>query len=157
MRLFKKDKKLYWVSGIKSWVSMILFLLMLVWIFGYFWATSRDKIIVLCLVMLVSKISRNINKNFVAAVRIDAPKNEISFLLKIIISGEKIKKYDLSQARVTLIKNEGFSKFFNAPYKMTISFAPYETYVITEQDGFSYETLSLLRDAIVSETVNQQQ
>jgi hypothetical protein len=156
MRMFRSNKRLYWLSEIKSWVSMILFFVMLVWIYQCFWAISRDQIIVAGAVVLMLNISRTVNRNFVTAIGFDAQQNEISFLSKIVISGEKTKKYDLSQAKVTLIKNEGISRFFFTPYKITISLAANEIYVITERDGFSYETLSLLRDAIAYETVKHQ-
>ena len=152
MRVFKTVKKVYFTSELKNWVLTLFLVLLLFFAIRFFKSITQSIFIVGIMVLVLLKLRDFIVPFHVKKIKIDEDGNQLIFVLKSIMSGKKIIKYNLDGVKSELIEDSGLKKFFNPPLRIRIITSTNERFEIGSRYGFSVETLKELHHAIGNQT-----
>jgi hypothetical protein len=150
MQIFKTDKKNFLANELKSWLWTLAFATLLYFGFQQFLSVTHDKLIIGVVVLLLLKIGDTLTQYHVTEIQVDKQKNELTFLLNSIMSGEKVKKYELGQASSELIHNSGLTKLLSSPVTLKIFLTTKDTFRINNRYGFSTKTLTSVDNTLKS-------
>jgi hypothetical protein len=148
MQTFKTDKKIFWISELKSWFWTFVFATFLYFGFKLFLSLTTDIIYVGVIVIFLTKLADTLTQYHLVEIQIDGQNNQLLFVLNSIMSGEKIKRYELGQATSELINNSGLTKYLSSPFTLNIFLRPKDNFKITNRYGFSLATLASVDKAI---------
>lgn len=148
MQIFKFEKKLFWINELKSWLWTSFLAFILYFIGQRFFSISHDKLMFGIIVILLIKLGDSLTQYRVAIINVDDEKKQLTFILKSIVQGEKIKRYELKQATSELNHNSGLAKYLFSPFTLKILLTPRDLFRITNRYGFSLSTLTLINSAI---------
>ena len=148
MQVFKRDKKLFWANEFKSWFWTFSFVAVLYFILSLFLSVTNDNIFVVFTVFLLLKLTDTFTQFHVVEIQIDAPNNQLLFVLNSVMSGEKIKKYEFKQASSKLTIKSGMTKYLTSAVVLKIELRPKDIFRITDRYGFSEATLTEIDNAI---------
>jgi hypothetical protein len=148
MRVFKTDKKTFWINELKSWLWDIAFAALLYLGCKYFTALTNDNIIIVAFVILLIKLGDTLTQYHVREIRIDKQQQQMTTVLHSPMSGEKIKQYDLSQVASALSNNSGLAKYLSSPFTLHIFLNPKNTLKLTNRYGFTLATLQSVDAAL---------
>lgn len=142
MQVFKKDKKIFWANELKSWLWTFTFAGFLFFVFKYFFALTNDNISVGVVVIFLVKFADTLTQYHVREIQIDEQKKQMTVILNSVMSGEKIKQYELGQVTSELITNSGLTKYLSSPFTLKIFLNPKDTFRLSNRYGFTLETLT---------------
>ena len=141
MQVFKTDRKLFWTNELKNWALTIVFATTLYYVFWLFSSPTTDNLLVGIVVLFLLKIAETLTPYHVTAIEIDRQTNHVTFKLYSLMSGDKVRKYELRQVRSELILHSGIAKLLSSPVTLKVLLMPKDTFRITSRYGFSRETL----------------
>jgi len=150
MQVFKTDKKLFKANELKSWLWTFAFAVLLYFGLKYFFSLTNDNIIVGVVVIFLLKLADTLTQYHVSEIQIDEQKKQMTVILNSIMSGEKIKGYELGQATSELINNSGLTRYLSSPFTLKVILKPKDTFVIGDRYGFTLDTLTLVDKVLKS-------
>lgn len=148
MQVFKTDRKLFWTNQLKSWALTIVFATALYFVLRLFSSASTDNLLVGVVILFLLKISDTFTPYHVTAIEIDRQTNQLIFKLYRFISGDKVRKYELSQARSELVYHSAIANAVSSPVTLKILLSSKDTFRINSRYGFSKETLTSVDKAM---------
>lgn len=104
--------------------------------------------------MLLLKLVDTLVQYHVVEIQVDSQKNQLTFVLNSLMSGEKIKRYDFRQATSELTNNSGLTKYLSSPLILKIFLRPKDTFRISNRYGFSSEALTSVDKTLKLLTTN---
>jgi hypothetical protein len=149
MQVFKADKNLFWTNELKSWALILVFVTILYFIFRIL-STTTDDLFVGIFVVFLLKAADTLTPYHVTAIEIDRKTNQLTFKLYSLISGKKVKRYELKQVRSELIYHSGIVRLLSSPVTLKVWLVPKGMFRITSRYGFSQETLTSVNNALKS-------
>jgi hypothetical protein len=148
MQVFKTDKKIFWANELKSWLWPFAFAAFLFFVFRYLFALPNDNIRVGIVVIFLMKLADTLTQYHVREIQIDEQKKQMTVILNSVMSGKKIKQYELGQVTSNLITNSGLTKYFSSPFTLKIFLNPKDTFRLSNRYGFTLETLTLVDNTL---------
>ena len=148
MEVYKADKKIFWRSELKTWIVIILFTAFLLFLFKFLFNFSSNNIFMSVLIIFLLKLSNTLTQYHVVEIQIDKNNNQLNFILESIMSGEKVKKNELSQTSSELIFSSGFIKYLSPKFYLKILLGSNDIFKITSRYGFSLNTLTLVNKSL---------
>lgn len=148
MQVFKTDKKIFGISELKSWFWTFAFAALLYFGFKLFLPVPNDSVFIGVIVILLIKLADTLTQYRLVEIQIDGQNNQLIFVLNSIMSGEKIKRYELGQATSELVNNSALTKYLSSPFTLKIFLRPKDIFRITNRYGFSLATLTSVDNAI---------
>ena len=142
MQVFKTDKKMFWANELKSWLWTFAFAAFLFFVFKYFFTLTNDNISVGVVVIFLLKFADTLTQYHVREIQIDEQKKQMTVILNSVMSGEKIKQYELGQVTSELITYSGLTKYLSSPFTLKIFLNPKDTFRLSNRYGFTLETLT---------------
>lgn len=142
MQVFKTDIKIFWANELKSWLWTFAFAAFLFFVFRYFFALTNDNISVGVVVIFLMKLADTLTQYHVKEIQIDEQKKQMTVILNSVMSGEKIKQYELGQVTSELITNSGLTKYLSSSFTLKIFLNPKDTFKLSNRYGFTIETLT---------------
>lgn len=142
MHVFKTDKKFFWINELKSWLWTFVFAALLYFGLKQFSSLTNDNIIVGVIVILLLKIADTFTQYHIIEIQIDGQKQQLTLVLKSILSGEKIKQYALGQVTSELISHSSLTRYLSSPFTLKIFLKPKDAFIISNRYGFTLETLT---------------
>lgn len=156
MQNFKADRKLYRLNEIKSWLWIIFVAALLYFVFLLFFPTAHSNLIIGLFVFLLLKAGNMLTQSHVSEIIVDKEKNQLIFVLKSLMTGEKTIKYALQPAGSELIYISGLKSLFSSPITLII-YLPYkDKFRIGNRYGFSVEMLTAINNTFKSLNNSQQ-
>ena len=152
IQVFKTNKDLYRKNEIKSWLWTLILATAIYIVYHQFANVTNDKLIIGISVLLLLKLANLFTQYRVAVIEVDRKNNQLSILLKSLLSGEKTKKYELGQVRSEFIQNAGFMKLMLSSDMLKLFLSPKDTFHISTRYGFSTETLAAINNTLNSGT-----
>lgn len=150
MQKFKADKNLYLANELKSWLWVFALAIPVYFVNKLFLSTTINNITIAFLVFIFLKIGDTFVQYHIAEIKVDKENNQLIFILKSLMSGEKTTKYALQPAGSELIYNRGMKSLFFSPITLTI-YLPYkDKFRISNRYGFSVETLTAIDNTFKS-------
>jgi hypothetical protein len=150
MQVFKADIKRFWFYEMKSWLWTFLLATLVYIVYYRISSANHDKLIIGIIVLLLLKTRNLFTQYRVTEIEINKKTNQLSLVLKSLISGEKVKKYELDQVRSELIHNSGLKKLVVSPNVLILFLSPKDTFHITHRFGFSTEALTTINNTLNS-------
>lgn len=150
MQIFKTDKKRFRANELKSWLCTVGIAALVYFTVDFFALLAMDTTIAGVTIMLLLKLGDWLTQFHVKEIQIDRPNNELTFVLDSIMSGEKIKRYELSSATSALAINSGLKRHLFSAFVLKIFLHPKHIFTIGSRYGFSQETLRFIDSAIKS-------
>jgi len=150
MQVFKIDKNIYLGNELKSWGGTIAFSLALYFCFKLFLLVPQDKLLIGVAVIILLKFGDALAQYRVTEIRIDRQKNQLTFILKSPMSGQKVKRYELTQAESELKYNCALTRILLSPVTLKILLLPKDTFRINGRYGFSTKTLTSVDETLKS-------
>jgi hypothetical protein len=150
MQIFKTDKKIFWANELKSWLWTFAFIAFVYFVPSQFVSLTSDTISVGVTVVLLLKLSDTLTQFHLKEIQIDDQTNQLIFVLKSVISCEKIKQYEFGQASSKLAINSGLAKYLTSPFALKIFLRPKDIFRINDRYGFSLATLTEINNIINS-------
>jgi hypothetical protein len=144
MKIFKTDNKIFWQNQIKSWFLLIAFSVLAYFISIYFFPTNTHIVKTFIVTLYFFKLSDNLTQFHITEIQINKQANQLIFILKSRLSGEKIMKYELEQAKSEITTYSGLRKYNLHPYVLKIFLKPKDSFRITSKYGFTKDTLLLI-------------
>lgn len=141
MQIFKTDKNIFWANELKSWLWTLAFATLLYFGFQQFLSVTNNKLIIGVVILLLFKIGDTLTQYHVTEIQVDSQKKQLTFILNSIMSGEKVKRYELGQVRSELIHNSWLTKLLSSPFTLKIFLVPKDMFRINNRYGFSTKTL----------------
>ena len=154
MQVFKTDKRFFWTNELISWVWTFAFAALLYFGIKLFSSLTNENILVGVFVILLLKLGDSLTQYHVIEIQIDEQNKQMTLILNSIMSGEKIKKYELRQASSELINNSGLTRYLSSPFTLKIFLNPKDTLVIGNRYGFKLDTLTSV-DKVLKSITNQ--
>lgn len=148
MQVFKADIKRFWFYEMKSWLWTLLLATLVYIVYYRISPANHDKLIIGIIVLVLLKTGNLFTQYRVTEIEINKKTNEISLVLKSLMSGDKIKKYELAQVRSELINNSGLKKLLISPTVLMLFLSPKDTFHITHRFGFSTEDLAAINKTL---------
>lgn len=148
MQVFKADIKRFWFYEMKSWLWTLLLATLVYIVYYRISAANHDKLIIGIIVLLLLKTGNLFTQYRVTQIEVNKKTNELSLVLKSLMSGEKIKKYELEQVHSELILNSGLKKLLISPNVLILFLSEKDTFHITHRYGFSSETLAAINNTL---------
>jgi hypothetical protein len=94
------------------------------------------------------KLADTLTQYHVREIQIDEQKKQMTVILNSVMSGKKIKQYELGQVTSNLITNSGLTKYFSSPFTLKIFLNPKDTFRLSNRYGFTLETLTLVDNTL---------
>ncbi|MFT3822536.1 MAG: hypothetical protein QM731_01400 [Chitinophagaceae bacterium] len=148
MQSFKTNTKLLQRSTLKNWGWTIGMAILLFITFRLVLNFPIDKVWLGIIVIFVIRLGDAITEFHVREIRIDTAADQLTFILRSIMSGEKIRSYPLQQAASLLKYHSGFISFLSFPLTLIISLPKKEYFKINSRYGFSADTLTAIDTAL---------
>lgn len=153
MQVFNTYRKIYFINELKSWALTLVLVLILFFIIRFFTSSTERSFLVGITLLVLLKLRDFIVPFHVKQVKIDVDNKRLIFLLKSIISGEKIKTYNLDGTKSELIEHSGLESFFLSPVRIRIITSAKERFEINSRYGFPAHTLKELDKAIRNQSI----
>jgi hypothetical protein len=148
LQVFKINKELYKKNELRSWLWPFILATALYIAYHQFSLITQTRFIIAIAILLLLKTGNLFTQYRVTEIEIDRKSNQLSIVLKSLISGEKVKKYELAQVRSELVRNTGLMKLALSPDMLKLFLSPKDTFHISNRYGFSTETLAAINNAI---------
>lgn len=145
---FSVNKRILWANEFKEWFFTFVFAAFLYLALQFFFTSSNSSIVVGFMVWLLLNISRTLTQYHVSQIRIDSQSCRLTLVLNSIMSGEKVKVYDLRNLKSELIIASGMARYFDSSLILKLYFKPKDVFRISSRYGFSTETLVLVDGSI---------
>jgi hypothetical protein len=152
MQVFKADLKRFWFYEMKSWLWTLLLATLVYIVYYRISSANHDKLVIGIIVLLLLKTGNLFTQYRTTEIEINKKNNEISLVLKSIMSAEIVKKYELDQVRSQLIHHSGLKKLLNSPNVLILFISPKDAFHITHRFGFSAETLAAINNTLSSDS-----
>jgi hypothetical protein len=152
IQIFKPNKDLYRKNELKSWLWTFILATILYIVYHQYSGVTNNKLIIGIIILLLLKTANLFTQYRVTEIEIDRKNNQLSIVLKSLLSGEKIKRYELGQVRSELINNSGFMKLMVTSDMLKLFLSPKDTFHISNRYGFSIETLAAINNTLNTET-----
>lgn len=143
-QVFKTNKDLYRKNELKSWLWTLILATALYIVYHQFSNVTNDKLIIGISVLLLLKTANLFTQYRVTEIEIDRKNNQLSIVLKSLLSGEKIKRYELGHVRSEFIHHSGFMKLMLTSDMLKLYLSPKDTFHISTRYGFTTETLKAI-------------
>ena len=148
MQAYKINKKAFWVKGFKNLLIKFSIQIFSIFVFSLFININQELFITIVFTLLLMECGNFITQLHIKEIQVDKEKNEISFFLKSIYSGEKIKKYILGKISSQLVKNTGFRKYFYGELSLKMKVSDKEIFDVTNRYGFYNDTLISIENTL---------
>lgn len=148
IQVFKTNKDLYRKNEIKSWLWTFILATALYIVYHQFSNVTNNKLIIGISILLLLKAANLFTQYRVTEIEVDRKNNQLSIVLKSLLSAEKTKKYELGQVRSELIQNAGFMKLMLSSDMLKLFLSPKDTFHISNKFGFTTETLKAIDNTI---------
>lgn len=148
MQIFKTDKKLFLINELKSWLWTFVFVTIIYLGLQQFFSMAHDKLIGVAVILLLLKLADAITQFHITEIHVNAQKNQLTFVLHCILSGEKIKRYELSDAASELKNNSSKILYGYSRFLLTIFLEQKGVFRISNRYGFSLATVTSVHEAI---------
>jgi hypothetical protein len=143
MQVFTTDRKAYLTNELKSWAWTVAFVLLLYFGFQLFSPRSAGSFLI---GVLLLKLGDRLTQYHVKAIQIDKENYKINFRLNSIMSGQKIKTYDLRQVTAELTESKTWTTKSSPALKIYLP--KKESFRIDSRYGFSAATLTAINNAL---------
>lgn len=148
IQVFKINKDLYRKNEIRSWLWTFILVMALYFVYHQFSYVTNGKLIIGITILLLLKTANLFTQYRVTEIEVDRKNNQLSIVLKSLLSGEKTKKYELTQVRSELIHYAGLTKLVFSSDMLKLFLSPKDTFHISNRYGFSPETLKAIDNTI---------
>lgn len=150
MQVFKAYKKIYLANELKSWILSIVFVLLLFFAIRLFFSQTQINFLAGVILLALFKLGDMLTQFHVEQIKVDSNDSKVTFILKSVIQGEKIKTYHLGKIKSELLKNSRLKRLLNSPIKIAAS--DDELFKIDSRYGFSTKTLKELDNTLKTST-----
>lgn len=150
MHFFKADLKYALAIELRSWLLTSVLLMALYVVIKLFHLLSDHYFTLGTIVVVVLKLSDRLFTYQIKEIQIDEQNKQFRFILKSLLSGQKIKSYELAEVKSAFISHSGLTKHFRAPLTLKLHLSSKETALVTNRYGFRYEVLSLVDQKLKS-------
>ena|SRR5437868_5257889 len=148
LQIFRTNKNLYRKNELRSWLWTFILATTLYIVYHQYSGVTNDKLIIGITILLLLKTASLFTQYRVTEIEVDRKKNQLSIVLKSLLSGEKVKKYELAQVRSELIQHTGLTKLVFPSEMLKLFLSPKDTFHISSRYGFSKETLKTIDNTI---------
>ena len=142
MQVYKANRKIFWTNELKSWFLTFAFAVALYYCVKLFSSVSAENLMVGFAVILLLKIADVVTPYRVTEIGIDAQKDQMKFKLYSLLSGDKVKTYELRQVSSELVHYSGLAKLLSSPLTLKVFLTSSDMFRISSRYGFSAKTLA---------------
>lgn len=147
MNKFKPDSRLQRLSEIRYWLKYLILVGLVVLVSNYVLMLTTEKKALLLSVLLLIRIADRITQSYVSQIEINKEEANIKIALKSILSGIKVKEYELNKIKVELVEHSGLKKYTASPFELLIDIESGGLYKIGNRYGYSIDTLKEIERA----------
>jgi hypothetical protein len=148
IQVFKTNKDLYRKNEIRSWLWTFILATIIYIVYHQYSRVTNDKLIIGISILLLLKAGNLFTQYRITDIEVDRKNNQLSIVLKSLLSGEKIKRYELGQVRSELIHHSGWMKLMLSSDMLKLFLSPKDTFHISNRYGFSTESLKAIDNTI---------
>ena len=152
MQVFKTDRNIYLTNQLISWVWTIAFVLLVYFGFKLLSPQPIGRLLVPISLIILYRLRDTLTQFHVKKIKVDAQTNQLSFLLQSVMSGQKIRNYDLRQIKSELITYSRFASILYSSMTLKVLLPKNEVFRISSRYGFSANTLTLIDNALNNPT-----
>src|SRR5688572_17181653 len=120
MQVYKANSKIFWTNELKSWFLSFAFAVALYYCVKLFPSVLAENLMVGFAVILLLKIADVVTPYRVTEIAIDTQKDQMKFKLYSLLSGYKIKTYELRQISSELVRHSELMKLLSSPLTLKV-------------------------------------